>query len=89
MSNKDTNIFQIIRVQFLIGIIIPLSIGTLTAISISGSFYVPGFILVITIGLGLHMATDVYNDIYDTKQGADQKVNERRNYYSGGSGILL
>ncbi len=41
------------------------------------------------MGLGLHLATDVYNDIYDTKQGADTKGNERRNSYSGGSGILL
>ena len=67
----------------------PLIVGTLTALSISGSFHVPGFFLVILMGLGLHLATDVYNDIYDTKQGADTKVNERRNLYSGGSGILL
>jgi 1,4-dihydroxy-2-naphthoate polyprenyltransferase len=78
-----------IRAQFLIGIIIPLSIGTITAISISDSFNLLGFLLVMILGLGLHIATDVYNDIYDTKQGADTKVSEQRNYYSGGSGILL
>lgn len=78
-----------IRVQFLIGIVFPLLVGTLTAISISGSFQVPGFFLVMLMGLGLHLATDVYNDIYDTKQGADTIGNERRNSYSGGSGILL
>ena len=89
MSNHDPNIFQMIRAQFLIGIVIPLSVGTLTAISISGSFHLPGFLLVMIIGLGLHIATDVYNDIYDTKQDADKKSNKRRNYYSGGSGILL
>jgi 1,4-dihydroxy-2-naphthoate octaprenyltransferase len=89
MNDKDPSIFQMIRAQFLIGIVIPLSIGTLTAISISGSFHLPGFLFVLFVGLGLHMATNVYNDIYDTKQGADQKMNERRNYYSGGSGILL
>jgi 1,4-dihydroxy-2-naphthoate polyprenyltransferase len=89
MDDKDPSILQMIRAQFLIGIVIPLSIGTLTAISISGSFHFEGFLLILLVGLGLHMATDVYNDIYDTKQGADQKMNERRNYFSGGSGILL
>ncbi|MBE3120874.1 MAG: prenyltransferase [Thermoplasmata archaeon] len=78
-----------IRAQFLIGIVFPLLVGTLTAISISGTFRLSGFILVMLMGLGLHLATDVYNDIYDTKQGADKKENERRNTYSGGSGILL
>ena len=89
MSKEDPSILQMIRAQFLIGIVIPLSIGTLTSVIISGTFFLPGFLLVMIIGLGLHMSTDVYNDIYDTKQGADKRENERRNYYSGGSGILL
>ncbi len=49
---------------------------------------IPEFILVLIIGLGLHIATNVYNDIYDTIQGTD-KVNVHRNEYSGGSGVLL
>jgi 1,4-dihydroxy-2-naphthoate octaprenyltransferase len=89
MSIKLPEIFKLLRAQFLIGIVFPLVVGTLTAMSISGSFHVLGFFLVIIMGLGLHLATDVYNDIYDTKQGADTKGNERRNSYSGGSGILL
>jgi len=89
MSIKPHEIFKMIRAQFLIGIVFPLVVGTLTVMSITGSFHVPGFLLVMLMGLGLHLATDVYNDIYDTKQGADTKVNERRNSYSGGSGILL
>jgi 1,4-dihydroxy-2-naphthoate octaprenyltransferase len=89
MSIKVPENFKMIRAQFLIGIVFPLIVGTLTAISISGSFQVPGFFLVMLMGLGLHLATDVYNDIYDTKQGADRIGNKRRNSYSGGSGILL
>jgi 1,4-dihydroxy-2-naphthoate octaprenyltransferase len=89
MSIKVPENFKMIRAQFLIGIVFPLIVGTLTAISISGSFQVPGFFLVMLMGLGLHLATDVYNDIYDTKQGADTIGNKRRNSYSGGSGILL
>jgi 1,4-dihydroxy-2-naphthoate octaprenyltransferase len=89
MSIKVPENFKMIRAQFLIGIVFPLIVGTLTAISISGSFQVLGFFLVMLMGLGLHLATDVYNDIYDTKQGADTIGNKRRNSYSGGSGILL
>ena len=54
MSNHNPNIFQMIRAQFLIGIVIPLSVGTLTAISISGSFHLPGFLLVMIIGALVH-----------------------------------
>jgi 1,4-dihydroxy-2-naphthoate octaprenyltransferase len=46
------------------------------------------FIIVLIIGIGLHVATNVYNDIYDTIQGTD-KVNVHRNESSGGSGVLL
>jgi 1,4-dihydroxy-2-naphthoate octaprenyltransferase len=89
MNVKVSEIFKMLRAQFLIGIVIPLVVGTLIAMSISGSFHLLGFFLVIIMGLGLHLATDVYNDIYDTKQGADIKGSKQRNSYSGGSGILL
>jgi len=88
MKDRDPSILQMVRAQFLIGIVIPLTIGTLTAIAVSGVFHVAGFLLVLVVGLGLHVSTDVYNDIYDTKQGADTKGSSTRNYYSGGSGIL-
>jgi 1,4-dihydroxy-2-naphthoate octaprenyltransferase len=85
---KEPNIFQLIRAQFLIGILIPLFSGTMLAVSISDSFSLTGFLLVIIIGIGLHIATNVYNDIYDTFQGADNLDSKTRNYFSGGSGIL-
>lgn len=88
MKDRDPSILQMVRAQFLIGIVIPLTIGTLTAIAVSGVFHVAGFLLVLVVGLGLHVSTDVYNDIYDTRQGADTKGSSTRNYYSGGSGIL-
>ena len=89
MNVKPLEILKMLRAQFLIGIVFPLIVGTLTAFSISGFFRASGFFFVMIMGLGLHLATDVYNDIYDTKQGADIKANERRNSFSGGSGILL
>ncbi len=76
-----------IRAPFLSSIIAPLLAGTLLAVSINESFYLVNFLLVLVIGVGLHAAVNVYNDIYDTIQGTD-KVNVHRNEASGGSGIL-
>lgn len=76
------------RAPFLSSVISPLIAGTLLAISIKDSVNWLGFLLVLIMGVGLHVATNVYNDIYDTKQGTD-KINVHRNEFSGGSGILL
>ncbi|MFW5877779.1 MAG: prenyltransferase [bacterium] len=88
LKKKDPSILQMIRAPFLSSIIVPLVTGTLLSAKITGSFGVVEFILVLITGLGLHIATNVYNDIYDTIQGTD-KVNVHRNEYSGGSGVLL
>jgi 1,4-dihydroxy-2-naphthoate octaprenyltransferase len=88
MENKNPSLLQMIRAPFLSSIIVPLITGTLLCVKINGALGIPGFILVLLTGLGLHIATNVYNDIYDTKQGTD-KVNVHRNEYSGGSGVLL
>jgi 1,4-dihydroxy-2-naphthoate octaprenyltransferase len=81
-------IAKMVRAQFLSSIIAPLIAGTLLAVGINGSLDTVQFILVLFIGIGLHVATNVYNDIYDTIQGTDQ-VNVHRNQNSGGSGVLL
>ncbi len=85
---KNPGIAKMVRAQFLSSIIAPLVAGTLLAASINNSLDVLQFILVLIIGIGLHVATNVYNDIYDTLQGTD-KVNVHRNENSGGSGVLL
>jgi len=76
-----------IRAPFLSSIIAPLIAGTLLSISINGYFMPINFVLMLIIGIGLHAAVNVYNDIYDTIQGTD-KVNVHRNESSGGSGVL-
>lgn len=88
LKKKDPSILQMIRAPFLSSIIVPLVTGTLLSAKIIGSFGLVAFLLVLITGLGLHIATNVYNDIYDTIQGTD-KVNVHRNEYSGGSGVLL
>jgi 1,4-dihydroxy-2-naphthoate octaprenyltransferase len=85
---ENPGIAKMVRAQFLSSIIAPILAGTLLAVSINGQIEVLPFIFVLIIGIGLHIATNVYNDIYDTIQGTD-KVNVHRNENSGGSGVLL
>jgi 1,4-dihydroxy-2-naphthoate octaprenyltransferase len=87
MNNNRPSLLQMTRAPFLSSIIAPLITGTLLSVKISGSFSIAGFILVLITGIGLHTATNVYNDIFDTIQGTD-KVNVHRNEFSGGSGVL-
>jgi 1,4-dihydroxy-2-naphthoate octaprenyltransferase len=87
MKKDSPSILQMIRAPFLSSIIAPLITGTLLCVKINGFINIPGFILVLITGIGLHTATNVYNDIYDTIQGADIG-NAHRNEFSGGSGVL-
>jgi 1,4-dihydroxy-2-naphthoate polyprenyltransferase len=86
--SKKPSIAKMVRAQFLTSIIAPIIVGTLLSVYINGNLAVINFIIVLIIGIGLHVATNVYNDIYDTIQGTD-KVNVHRNEASGGSGVLL
>lgn len=81
-------LLQIIRAPFFNSIITPLVAGTLLSIYINGHFHALQFGLVMIIGIGLHLSTTLYNDIYDTIQGTD-KLNRHRNETSGGSGVLV
>lgn len=81
-------VMQMIRAPFLSSIVAPIIAGTLLAWYINGSLDVLNAVIVLITGIGLHIAVNVYNDIYDTIQGTD-KVNVHRNESSGGSGVLL
>lgn len=88
MSSEKPSIARMARAPFLSSILSPLIAGTLLAITINNSVNILGFLFVLIMGIGLHVATNVYNDIYDTLQGTD-KINVHRNEFSGGSGVLL
>lgn len=86
---QTPNLARMIRAPFLSSILAPLITGTIAAVIVNdGAFSLPGFFFVLVMGIGLHAATNVYNDIYDTIQGTD-KLNAHRNEFSGGSGILV
>jgi 1,4-dihydroxy-2-naphthoate octaprenyltransferase len=88
MERHHPTFFQMIRAPFLSSIISPLLAGTAIAVYVSGGIELLNFVIVFIMGICLHIATNVYNDIYDTLQGTD-KINVNRNEFSGGSGILV
>jgi len=85
---EHPGIGKMIRIHFLSSIIAPIILGTLLAVHLNGKLELLNFLIVLIVGIGLHVATNVYNDIFDTIQGTD-KVNVHRNESSGGSGVLL
>ncbi len=82
------SILEMIRAPFLFAIVVPLISGTIVSVKISNSFEPLGFVLVFIIGISLHITTNVYNDIYDTLQGADNDKS-KKSEFSGGSGVIL
>jgi 1,4-dihydroxy-2-naphthoate octaprenyltransferase len=88
MSNSRPDFLKMIRAPFLSSIIFPLSAGSWVCFYVTGIIDVPNLLLVFIMGICLHIATNVYNDIYDTLQGTD-KINANRNEFSGGSGVLV
>lgn len=88
MQAKEPTVAQIMRAPFFSSILSPLITGSLFASSITQHFHWGGFFLVVVMGLGLHAATNIYNDIYDTLQGTD-RINRLRNEFSGGSGLII
>ncbi len=87
MEKKKPGIIKMVRAPFLSSIIAPILAGIILAWSINESLNIISALLVLITGIGLHVAVNVYNDIYDTIQGTD-KVNVHRNESSGGSGVL-
>ena len=88
MTTPRPGLFALMRAPFFSSILAPLFSGTLLAVIATDNFSLAGFIAVLVMGLGLHAATNVYNDIFDTLQGTD-RINLHRNDFSGGTGFLL
>ena len=86
MVTKRPGLFAVMRAPFFSSILAPLLAGTLLAVMAEGEFNLARFFAITIMGLGLHAATNVYNDIFDTLQGTD-RINQHRNDFSGGTGL--
>lgn len=87
-KSAQPGLLQMIRAPFFSSIIAPIWAGTLLSVYINGNIDFISFAIVTLLGLMLHTATNVYNDIYDTRQGTD-RANIHRNEFSGGSGLII
>ncbi len=88
MENKHPGTFEMIRGHGLIAMLVPLLISTCMAIIITGRLNTSGLLLAAVVGFSIHISMNVYNDIYDTKQGSDT-LDSSKSLFSGGSAILL
>ena len=86
--SEDPTLLKMTRARFLFAMITPVMIGTMGAFSVTGEFRLIGLLLVFLTMFSLQISMNVYNDIYDTIQGADDKISQK-NVFSGGSGVLL
>ncbi|MBN1542207.1 prenyltransferase [candidate division KSB1 bacterium] len=82
------SLVHIVRAPFFSSILAPLLYGSFLSASLNRTFDAINFALVLILGVCVHAATNVYNDIYDTLQGTD-RFNRHRNPFSGGSGLLV
>ena len=75
------------RLPFLSATIVPILLGTAVAGLANGfSWWV--FLLTLVGGCVVHLAINVFNDVYDFKSGADEK-NVTPTQFSGGSRVIL
>ena len=77
-----------IRAGGLLAMLTPLVISTLLAFKITEKFNLLGFLLAVIVGFSLHVSMNVYNDIYDTRQGADT-LESSESIFSGGSAAIV
>ncbi len=88
MPDKRPGLHTIVRAPGLIATFFPLVIGTAAAVIITGEFRPMGAFFAALVGISLHLSMNVYNDIYDTRQGSDT-LESSECFFSGGSGVLI
>lgn len=88
MDGRRPGPFTIVRAPGLIATFFPLTIGTAAVVASTGEFSAIGAFLAAVVGISLHLSMNVYNDIFDTRQGSDT-LESSRCFFSGGSGTLI
>lgn len=88
MSDQRPALFDIVRAPGLLATLVPLVMGTSAAVMVTGELHLIGALLATTVGISIHLSMNVYNDIYDTRQGSDS-LESSQCFFSGGSGVLI
>ncbi|TGC06935.1 prenyltransferase [Methanolobus halotolerans] len=88
MTDRCPGTFEIIRAYGLLAMVVPLTISTAIAVIVTGGFNLSGLLLAAVVGFSIHISMNVYNDIYDTKQGCDT-LDSGESIFSGGSAVMV
>lgn len=88
MQAESPGFIRMTRAQGLLATFLPLSLALTAAFLITGEVKIVGFLLALSIGSFLHLAMNIYNDVYDTRSGADT-LDSSKSMFSGGSGVLI
>ena len=76
-----------LRAPFFQAVLVPLALGTAVAWGRTGQFHLGYFLLAVVGGVLLHAGTNLANDYFDHKSGADA-VNQEHTRFSGGSRVI-
>jgi len=88
MASDISIVIKAMRLQGLLATVSPLVVGTVAAVTVTGELLPAALALAALVGFSLHVSMNVYNDVYDTRQGSDS-IESSRSMFSGGSGALL
>lgn len=77
-----------IRAYGLLAMLAPLVISTSVTVIVTGGFSLQGLVLAAVVGFSIHISMNIYNDIYDTKQGCDT-LESGQSMFSGGSAVIV
>lgn len=88
MADGSPGIFEIIRAYGLLAMLVPLTISTAIAVIVTGGFDPLGLFFAAVVGFSIHISMNIYNDIYDTKQGCDT-LESGKSIFSGGSAAMV
>lgn len=88
MADECPSTFELIRAYGLLAMLVPLTISTAIAVLVTGGLSLWGLFFASVVGFSIHISMNIYNDIYDTKQGCDT-LDSGKSLFSGGSAAMV
>jgi len=88
MADECPGTFEMIRAYGLLAMLAPLTISTSVAVIVTGELDPLGLFWAAVVGFSMHISMNIYNDIYDTKQGCDT-LDSGKSIFSGGSAVMV
>lgn len=88
MADECPSTFEMIRAYGLLAMLAPMTISTSISVIVTGGFSPSDLFFAAVVGFSIHISMNIYNDIYDTKQGCDT-LDSGKSMFSGGSAVMV